>query len=75
MIFNLFCKSINEKTPAVFQNGRSFFIKGYPDNPKFTPHIYNKNQYSHRTIKTVLYILVALYTFEKKIKNLIKLIQ
>ena len=51
-----------------------FFIKGYPDNPKFTPHIYSKNQYSHRTIKTVLYILVALYTF-KKIKDLIKLIQ
>lgn len=41
------------------------FYKGYPDNPKFTPHIYNKNQYSHRTIKTVLYILVALYTFKK----------
>lgn len=74
MIFNLFCKSINEKTPAVFQNGRSFFIKGYPDNPKFTPHIYNKNQYSHRTIKTILCIFLALYTFKKN-KNLIKLIQ
>ncbi len=57
-----------------FKMAGGFFIKGYPDNPKFTPHIYSKNQYSHRTIKTVLYILVALYTF-KKIKNLIKLIQ
>lgn len=57
-----------------FKMAGVFFIKGYPDKPKFTPHIYSKNQYSHRTIKTVLYILVALYTF-KKIKNLIKLIQ
>ena len=52
----------------VLQMAGVFFIKGYPDNPKFTTHIYNKNKYSHRLIKTVLYILVALYTFEKKLK-------
>lgn len=63
-----------KKLLLFFKMAGVFFIKGYPDNPKFTPHIYNKNQYSHRTIKTVLYILVALYTFEKN-KNLIKLIQ